>query len=129
MAPTTRSNQHAYCKVINKDIDRERVPFHKDKGFLAFLFFAITRKMDMGFTLGMEMCLALGTELCLAIEIETSLGIWLQMEEMGLGIWLLMGIKISGFWEMVDDGFSSSKVEREREREREVGGVLLLMLI
>ena len=74
--------------------------------------------MDMGFTLGMEMCLPLGMELCLVIEIETNLGIWLQMEEMGLGIWLLMGIKISRFWEMVDDGFSSSKVERERERER-----------
>ena len=23
MAPTTRTNQQAYCKVINKDIDRE----------------------------------------------------------------------------------------------------------
>ena len=128
MAPTTRSNQHAYCKVINKDTDREREStFSQRQRFLGFSFLCNTRKMDMGFTLGMEMCLALGTELCLAIEIETSLGIWLQMEEMGLGIWLLMGIKISGFWEMVDDGFSSSKVERERERE--VGGVLLLMLI
>ena len=23
MAPTTKTNQQAYCKVINKDIDRE----------------------------------------------------------------------------------------------------------
>ena len=41
MAPTTRSNQQAYCKAINKGGERERRPFHKDKGLAAFIFSTI----------------------------------------------------------------------------------------
>ena len=46
------------------------VSVHRDRGVTAFLFFAISRKMGLGFTLGISVCLVLEKDLGLALETE-----------------------------------------------------------